>query len=123
MKNITINFDTLARTIVTVFEGLDIDEILSFMRLVLKPNGYTSRTFRKLYHAYQMRRDVYAMCYDTEYYIIEKVYKDTDGTILVTYIEHDEGGYNFIPTTTEWTLEINDFLHMVVGMSPFYRWE
>lgn len=123
MKNITTNFDTLARTIVTVFEGLGIDEILSFMRLVLKPNGYTSRVFHKLYHAYQMRRDVYAMCYDTEYYIIEKVYKDTDGTILVTYIEHDEGGYNFIPTTTEWTLEINDFLHMVVGMSPFYRWE
>lgn len=121
MKTITENFDTLAQTTVTVFEDLDLDEIISILRYVTKPSELCSRPFRKLFHSYQMRRSVYDMSHEVEYYIIERFWKD-EGDILVTFIERDEGG-TATPETTEWTLTINDFLHMIVGLSPFYHWE
>jgi len=120
MKTITENFDTLAQTTVTVFEDLDLDEILSLLRYVTKPSSLCSRPFRKLYHSYQMRRSVYDMDHEVEYYIIERIWKE-DGEILVTFIERDEGG-TATPETTEWTLDVDAFLHMIVGMSPFFHW-
>ena len=122
MKTITEDFNTLAETIVTVFEDLDLDEILSLLRFVAKPTSLTSRPFHKVHHSYQMRRSVYDMCYDVAYYIIERFWK-LDGELVVTFIERTEGGYNYTPETIEWTLPINDFLHMIVGLDPFYHWE
>ena len=122
MKTITTDFDELSKTLVTVFEGLEIEEILSFMRLVLKPTALTTHPFVKRFHAYQMRRSVYDMSYDTAYYIIERVFKDEDGDIAVTLIEHTEGGYCRAPETVEWTFDIDYFLHAVVGLDPFYHW-
>ena len=121
MKTITEDFNTLAETIVTVFEDLDLDEILSLLRYVTTQTELCSRPFHKVHHSYQMRRSVYDMSHEVEYYIIERFWKE-DGELLVTFIERDEGG-TAVPETTEWTLEINDFMHMIVGLSPFYHWE
>lgn len=119
MKKITADFATLTATLCTVFEGLDLEQIMDFV-------GYATRKdarhpFATKGHAYQMHRNVYDMGYDTADYIITKVFED-NGDIMVTFLERTGEGYNCPEEITEWTFEKSDFMIDVVGIDLDTYW-
>lgn len=123
MKIITENFDTLAQTTVTVFEDLTLEEILELTQVMTKVSSLTSKPFRRVNHSYQMRKRIYDMAYENVHYIIERIFRDEDEGVMVTLLEHTDGGYNYTPETIEWTFPLDEVLHDIIGVPMTYHWE
>lgn len=123
MKIINDNFQTLTETVCTVFEDLTMEEIFELMQVMTKTSSISSKPFRRVNHSYQMKRDVYDMAYETVHYIIERIFRDEDEGIMVTLLEHTDGGYNYTPETIEWTFPLDEVLHEIIGVPMSYHWE
>lgn len=123
MKIINDNFQTLTETICTVFEDLSLEEIFELMQVMTKTSSISSKPFRRVNHSYQMKRDVYDMAYETVHYIIERIFRDPDEGVMVTLLEHTDGGYNWTPETIEWTFPLDEVLHEIIGVPMSYHWE
>lgn len=123
MKIINDNFQTLTETVCTVFEDLTMEEIFELMQVMTKTSSLTSKPFRRVNHSYQMKRDVYDMAYETVHYIIERIFRDEDEGVMVTLLEHTDGGYNYTPETIEWTFPLDEVLHEIIGVPMSYHWE
>ena len=123
MKIINDNFETLTETVCTVFEDLTLEEIFELMQVMTKVSSLTSKPFRRVNHSYQMRKSVYDMAYETVHYIIERIFRDEDEGVMVTLLEHTEGGYNYTPETIEWTFPLDEVLHEIIGDPFTYHWE
>ena len=123
MRIINDNFQTLTETVCTVFEDLSMEEIFELMQIMTKTSSISSKPFRRVNHSYQMKRDVYDMAYETVHYIIERIFRDPDEGIMVTLLEHTDGGYNYTPETIEWTFPLDEVLHEIIGVPMSYHWE
>lgn len=122
MKIINDDFQTLTETVCTVFEDLSFDEIADLAEIMTKVVRIGSRPFRRVNHALQMTRPVYDMAYETVSYIIERIFRDKDEGLMVTLLEHTEGGYNYTPETIEWTFPLDEVLHEIIGVPMSYHW-
>lgn len=123
MKIIHDDFQTLTKTICTIFEGLSLEEMVELIGVMTKVSSLSSKPFRQVNHSYQMKRPVYDMAYESVHYIIERIFRDDDEGIMVTLLEHTEGGYNYTPETIEWTFPLNEVLHEIIGVPMSYHWE
>lgn len=123
MKIINDNFQTLTETVCTVFEDLTMEEVFELMQVMTKTSSISSKPFRRVNHSYQMKRDVYDMAYETVHYIIERIFRDEDEGVMVTLLEHTDGGYNYTPETIEWTFPLDEVLHEIIGVPMSYHWE
>lgn len=121
MRIVNEDFQTLAETVVTVFEDMDLEEIQQLANVLTKTCRIGYRPFKRVNHSYQMKRNVYDFDYETVHYVIERVFRD-DGDLMITLLEHTDGG-TAEPETIEWTDTLNDFLHEVVGVPLIYDWE
>ena len=123
MKIINDNFQTLTETVCTVFEDLSMEDIFELMQVMTKTSSISSKPFRRVNHSYQMKRDVYDMAYETVHYIIERIFRDEDEGVMVTLLEHTDGGENWTPETIEWTFPLDEVLHEIIGVPLSYHWE
>lgn len=123
MRIINDNFQTLTETVCTVFEDLSMEEIIELMQVMTKTSSISSKPFRRINHSYQMKRDVYDMAYETVHYIIERIFRDEDEGVMVTLLEHTDGGENWTPETIEWTFPLDEVLHEIIGVPMSYHWE
>ena len=121
MRIVSEDFTTLTATVATVFEGLSFEEIAELAQVMTKVSRIGSKPFRKVNHALQMSRDVYDMAYESVHYIIERVFRE-DGEIWVTLLEHTEGGEHWTPETIEWTFDLDEVLHEIIGVPMSYHW-
>lgn len=121
MRIVSDDFNTLTATVATVFEGLSFEEMTEIAEVMTKITRIGSKPFRMVNHAYQMHRDVYDMAYESVHYIIERIFRK-DGEIWVTLLEHTEGGENWTPETIEWTFDLDEVLHEIVGVPLSYHW-
>lgn len=121
MRIINEDFQTLTKTVVTVFEDVDLEEIQELANVLTKTCRIGSRPFRKIGHALQMKRTVTDFDFETVEYVIERIFRD-NGELMITLLEHTDGG-TAEPETIEWTDTINDFLHEVVGVPLIYDFE
>lgn len=118
MRIVTENFEILAKTTATVFEGLDFSEIFDIAEKMTKISRIGVRPFRRVNHSLQMKHSVYDMAYESVHYIIERVFKDMeDGETYITLFEHTDGGS--VPAETiEWTFSLEEVLTDIVGIHP-----
>lgn len=126
MRILAEDFETLTKTVTTVFEDLDFEEMTELVGVLTKVSRIGAKPFTKVNHALQMKRNVYDYDFETVHYIIERIFRDEehgyDGeTMFVTYIEHTAGG-TAEPETVEYTIPLNELLHEVVGVPLSYRW-
>jgi methionine aminopeptidase len=121
MRIISEDFQTLTKTVTTVFEDMDLEEIRELADLLTRTCRIGYRPFKRIDHAYQMKRNVYDFDYETVHYIIERVFRDGDD-LMITVLEHTDGG-TAEPETIEWTDALNDFLHEIVGVPIIYDFE
>lgn len=126
MKILTEDFETLTKTVATVFEDLDFEDMAELAEVLTKVSRIDARPFKRVNHALQMKRNVYDYDFETVHYILERIFRDEehgyDGeTMFVTYIEHTDGG-TAEPETIEYTIPLNELLHEIVGVPLSYRW-
>lgn len=122
MRIVSDDFNTLTATVCTVFEDLDLEEIMELVQVMTKVSSLTSKPFRRVNHSYQMKKDVYDMAYESVHYIIERVFRDPAEGLMVTLLEHTEGGENWTPETIEWTFPLDEVLHEIIGVPVTYTW-
>lgn len=125
MRIVNENWNELTKTVMTVFEGLDFDEMAELAEVLTKVTKIGSKPFKKVNHSYQMKRSVYDFDFEVVEYVIERIFREEneyeDETMWVTYMEHTSGG-TAEPETIEWTIPLNEFLHEVVGVPMTYNW-
>lgn len=119
-------FETLTKTVATVFEDLNLEEIAELNEALTKTCRIGAKPFKKVNHSLQMKRNVYDFDYETVHYIIERIFRDEEHgyegeTMFVTYIEHTDGG-TAEPETIEYTIPLNEMLHEIVGQPMWYEW-
>lgn len=122
MRIVSDDFNTLTATVCTVFEGLSFEEIARLADVMTKVARIGSKPFRRVNHSLQMRRDVYDMAYESVHYIIERIFRDEVEGIMVTLLEHTDGGEHWTPETIEWTLPLDEVLYGVMDLPMSFHW-